>query len=84
MNNDMSTQSLMSTVLHSVGGDFCDSSGVSTTNSCFIEISEIKFIESVKKVEIPLVIFIFFFVGCVVLIFQIIDRNFRILPRRRI
>ncbi len=74
----------MSTVSHSVGGDFCDNSGTNTTGSCFTETPEMKYLQSVKKIELTLFLFTVIFIGFVALIFYTFQTLRSTIFKRRI
>jgi len=83
INNDLSDQAVFGTTAHSVSGDFCDRSRTSTTGSCFTETSESKYLQSVKKIELPLFLFTAIFIGFVSLIFYTFQSfSFAIFKRR--
>lgn len=82
--NSISNQALMGTESHSVGGDFCDSSGTSTTGSCFTETPEIKYLQSVKKIELTLFLFAVIFISFVSLIFYTLQTLRSTVFKRRI
>lgn len=74
----------MTTVVHSAGGDFCDNSRMNTTGSCFTEISEIKYIESIKKVEIIFFLLTSLFIEFTILLFKILRRSYKVFFKQRI